>query len=269
VFPVIAFAEIVSSRFLLQLNLARCTYLLFVLFFAFTAWRVAEGGARASRLGNYLWTLLSLLLMIYPFLERSRGPLAWALAAFSLAAAGVPLLKTTARPLLAAACAGLAAVLVLSGERLHERFASAGVLFNAPAAGPWHDVQVWVRDHLPGDESLVTPVYLEGFRSFSLHTIYGDYKDGGSHLFCPATLAEWWKRMQAAGLALHMKRDDFPRAYHERALEAARASGTRYVVFDKLFASCAGTVLYENGRFGVADTADAVELVAGRRPGAP
>jgi hypothetical protein len=152
-------------------------------------------------------------------------------------------------------------VLFLSWERLYERYKSSGVLFNTAVSGPWYDVQVWVRNHLPGDERLMTPVYIEGFRSYSLHPIYGDYKDGGSHLFCSGTVFEWWKRMQAMGLTLHMKSGDFPRAYHERAIGAALASGIRYVVFDKHYAVCTGNVLYENGRFGVAKPSDSVTLV--------
>jgi hypothetical protein len=259
-FFTIAAAEIASSRFLLQLNLARCTYLLFVLFFAFVSWRVADIGTRNTPVRNYLWTLLSLFLILYPFLERNHGPLAWSLAAFSLLAAGAPLLKIRP-PHGTVVCAGLIVVLFLSGERLYERYKSSGVPFNTAASGPWYDVQVWVRDHLPEDERLMTPVYLEGFRSYSLHPIYGDYKDGGSHLFCPGTISEWWKRMQACGMTLHMKSGDFPRAYHERAVGAALASGIRYMVFDRHYAECAGNVLYENDRFGVAELSDSAKLV--------
>jgi hypothetical protein len=256
----LAVAEIASSRFLLQLNLARCSYLLFVLFFAFLAWRVAESSRHNTPIQNSLWMLLSFLLMIYPFLERNHGPVACSLVAAALAVFGATLIKARI-PCAAAVCAGLVVVSAASGERMYERYKTAGVLFNLPAAGPWHDVQLWVRDHVPKNQCLMTPSYIEGFRSYSLHPIYGDFKDGGSHLFCSSTIFEWWKRMQALGITPGMKNSDFPRAYHEHAVMAAQTSGIRYVVFDKQYAVCGGKTLYQNDRFGVFVSSDSVRLI--------
>jgi hypothetical protein len=260
-FLTIASAEIASSRFLLQLNFARCTYLLFVLFFAFTAWRIADKNAGAAPVKTAFWALLSLLLMIYPFVEHHHGLVATSMVVVSLIAAAMTLVFKARRPHTLIIGTGFLLIMAASGVKLYDRYTTSGVLFNTVTTGPWYDVQVWVRSHLPGDERLMTPVYLEGFRSSSRHPIYGDYKDGGSHLFCAGTIAEWWKRMQAVGLELHMKSGDFPRAYHERAIGAALASGIRYVVFDKHYAACAGNVLYENGRFGVAGISDSAKLV--------
>jgi hypothetical protein len=261
-FFTLALAEISANRFLLQLNFARCTYLLFVLFFAFVASRVVDTGAHRTPVRNSLWTLLSLLLMIYPFVEKTHEhALAYSLVALSLIiAAGASLIKaaTTHRLVMAA---GLVLVVIVSGAKMHDRYNGAGVLFNLPAVGPWHDMQVWVRDHVPGNECIMTPVYLEGFRSYSLHPIYGDWKDGGSHLFCSKTIFEWWKRMQAAGIGLHLKGEAFPRAYHEHAVAAARQAGITYVVFDKQYARSTGTPLYQNNGFGIVVPSDSVNLV--------
>jgi len=261
-FFTLALAEISANRFLLQLNCARCTYLLFVLFFAFVASRVVEADAHRTPLRNSLWMLLSLLLMIYPFVERTHEhTLAYSLVALSLIiAASALLLKVTNAPRLAIA-AGLVLVVIVSGAKMYDRYKGAGVLFNVTAVGPWHDIQVWVRDHVPGNECLMTPVYLEGFRSYSLHPIYGDYKDGGSHLFCSKTIFKWWKRMQAVGIELHMKAETFPRAYHEHAVTVAQQTGITYVVFDKQYAQSTGTPLYQNDRFGIVVPSDSVKLV--------
>ncbi|MBN2188898.1 MAG: hypothetical protein JW699_05550 [Chitinispirillaceae bacterium] len=260
-FLTIAFAEIAASRFLLQLNLARCTYLLFVLFFAFTAWRIADNNAGAAPVKTSFWALLSLLLMIYPFVEHHHGLAAMSMVVVSLIAAAMTLVFKARRPHFFIIGAGFLLIMAASGVKLYDRYNNSGVLFNTVVTGPWYDLQLWVRSHVPRGERLMTPVYIEGFRSGSLHPIYGDYKDGGSHLFCPRTVTEWWKRMLTVGLTLHMKEGDFPRAYHERAIGAALSSGIGYVVFDKRYAVCAGAVLYENSRFGVAAPSDSAKLV--------
>jgi hypothetical protein len=259
-FATIAVAEISASRFLLQLNLARCSYLLFVLFFAFVASRVAESNARNTPIKNSLWTMLSFLLMVYPFIESHRTPLAVFFVVVSLGVAAGTLLLKVKHASVVARYAGFAIVIMVTAARLYNRHNETGVLFNSPARGSWHDMQVWVRDHLPADKCLMTPVYLDGFRSYSLHPIYGDYKDGGSHLFCSSTIFEWWKRMQALGIGLQMKSNAFPRVYHEHALAVAQRSAITHVVFDKQYALCSGKTLYENDRFGIVVPSDSVQF---------
>jgi hypothetical protein len=259
-FAIIAFAEIISSKMLLQLNLARCMYLLWVLFFAFVSSRIAATAVSGSRWRDVLWVLLALLLMIYPFVEHHRTVLAYAVIIMALAGAAAVAVWRTVNVMRLAVAFGFVLVIVVSVSRVYDQLKTFRNLSGVTSEDPWFKTQVWVRDHVATGQCLLTPSYIEGFRSNSLHPIYGDYKDGGSHIFCPSTTGEWWKRMQALGITLGMSGSAFPRAYSERVLAVARKTQIRYIVIDKQFTTCIGAPLYENEKFAVVLADSSVHL---------
>jgi hypothetical protein len=247
------FGELFSSKMIIQLNLLRCTYMVYILFFAFLAFRVSMVDSTRSLLGNIIWVVMFLLLLIMPFLEHRHTFFSYLLIGFSIIlslGAGFIKIKNYQKIIIAS---GFAMVLFISIITINSRYKTTGACFNTFGTGSWYDMQVWVRDNISQSSRIMTPPYLEGFRSYSQHPIYGDWKDGGSHQFCNLTVLEWWKRMQSLGIALSMKSAAFPRVYHENALYVARKTEIKYVVFDKAMARAIGPVAYENRGFGLLD----------------
>jgi hypothetical protein len=256
-----AFGELVSSRMILQLNLLRCTYLEYILFFAFLAFRVSQIDHLEAPIRKVIWTVLCLLLVVMPYLEHHRTIFSYCLIGTVLMISIGTGLKKIGQFQKIIVASGLVMVAIITAINVDDRHKSTGRFFAAAGTGSWHDIQVWVRDNTPRGSRVVTPVYLEGFRSYSVHSIYGDWKDGGSHQFCNITIREWWERMQSLGITLGMKSDLFPKVYHENALAAARKADGDYVVYDKRYARCVGQPMYENDRFGIVVPSDSVQLV--------
>jgi len=61
---------------------------------------------------------------------------------------------------------------------------------------PWVALQRWAAASTPTDALFLTPPDLEGFRSFSLRSHFGDWKQGTLSLFHPEFGAAWEARMR-------------------------------------------------------------------------
>lgn len=258
----VALGELLSSRALLQLDLLRCTYFLPILFFAFVAWRVGAVDISPGRLRNTLWIFVSLMLMLWPLLERRISFVSGSLFALALAMAAGTFFLRAMRRQSAVVFSGFVLVCAATFSSLYIKSATTGRCFNTIVHDPWYAMQIWVRDNTVPGETVLTPPYIEGFRSWSQHPIYGDYKDGGSHLFSSATIFVWWRRMQELGMTLFMKTTDVPAAYHRNAPGVARKQAIKLVVFDKQYCSLSGTALYENDRFGIIPVSDSLSFTA-------
>jgi hypothetical protein len=117
----------------------------------------------------------------------------------------------------------------------------------------WQEVQKWCSRNTPKSTVIVSPIYREGFRCYSERAIYADYKDGGPHLFCDATLGTWRARLQEFGVdTIPFNRAMLPVLYHQRAIDVAKQHGLRYVVMEKkLRTDNRGSVVFENAYYCV------------------
>jgi hypothetical protein len=115
----------------------------------------------------------------------------------------------------------------------------------------------------------MVPIYRQDFRPHAERSVFVTWKDGAPHLFCDATLPEWWRRVRLFGLSLPYNRADLPSRYHEHALSVAQSENIRYLIFEKRFARATGSLIYENIDFGVIDMKDWIGSLTQASPTLP
>ncbi len=248
-------ADVFTVRFLLRLQLGRCSYFLFFLVTAFAADTLTNRALwTRERPGTPIWTLAALaVLVIYGDAAIHNQPL-WARMAVgvSFAGAAIFLLIRRCRPvhpalffMLLAAGIGTATIARSMDDF---RWTRAQEM-----ADPWISFGTESAAYIPMDSVVMIPLTRREFRPYALRATFCNWKDGAPHLFCDRTLPEWWRRMQLFGVTLKTSRRELPALYHDRAIEVARAEGIRFVVFEKARAVATGPLLLENDAFGLAD----------------
>lgn len=276
-----ALAEILSVKFLLQLQLARCSYFLFILLTFFLANFIMRADKPCRKISHVFWFILGFALMIESPVGDPHNPIRWILLIAGTVTVifiigkkpqwwkqlyigtgvGMVLLATTITVFDTYQtnrnryAKEMKKSVGESSEKLkgNAHYFLFSALYDKTFTTPWEEVQLWCRYHIPEDEVIMTPMYLEGFRSFSRRSIYGSYKDGAPHNYSEATFFRWWKRMRRLGVDVNVPRGDFPRLYHRNAEAVARQEGIRYLVYDKQIARSHITPLFENERFAVVD----------------
>lgn len=243
-------ADVFTIKFLLQLQLARCSYFLFIILCAFIAHKIATTND-SPKSPLIIWLLLGIVFMIEDVVDDRT------LDVRLMVLAGLALLlvylfwRQPAQWRRIYLAGTLAAVLLVTGEKTVERIAETGRIFDTTLTTPWEDMQVWCAQNTPEAATLMTPFYIEGFRSFSKRPIYGTYKDGAPHNYSRKTIFRWWARMQALGVSLPWNRAAFPALYHQHALPVARENNIRYVIYEKNIALPPVAPLYENQQFAI------------------
>ena len=134
-----------------------------------------------------------------------------------------------------------------------ERYQGYQRIIDTTHATEWESLQAWCAGNIAVDEVIMTPMYIEGFRSFSKRAIFGSYKDGAPHNYSNATFPVWWERMRSLGVTLDGQRGRFSELYHQHSMVVARANGLRYVVVELRNDAPADSVIYRNSQFAVID----------------
>ena len=242
-------ADLLSVKFLLQLQLARNSYLLFILAAAFIAHHLAT---RETFQRSYVvWMLLGYVLMIEKIIDQPGfygQPVFLAVLVITLLYLALRKPPTWRRIFL---LSGFLVVYAATFAQVYHRYQHTGRIFDTTLTTAWEDMQLWCADNTPIDAIILTPIYREGFRSFSRRAIWATYKDGAPHNYSTATFFRWWERMQAFGVGLPWQRQQFPLLYHQNALEVARKYGLSYVVVEKKYAVWPSLPLYQNDEFAI------------------
>lgn len=258
-----AAGEMVSSKMLLQLQLGRTSYLVFVIMIMFIANRVVRIRFSSISVQDAIWFAVALFITVYPLVEKnikSTVPIILTVLLILIPAA----LFFSARmkkPVLSKWIGFLDGNVLITvflffsvtatAFMLQKRYSQTGVLFDLTASD-YTEIAAWVRNNIPSEEMIMTPIYLEGFRGHSSHPIYGTWKDGAPHNYCEATVFRWWERMQKFGIEISTDKSNFPRLYHEKALEIARTEAIKYVVFENEKFNAALPVLFKNKTYAIA-----------------
>lgn len=258
-----AAGEVFSSKMLLQLQLGRTSYLVFVITIMFIANRVVRMRFSTITVQDAIWFAVALFFTVYPLLEKNIKSTVPIILAVLIILLPVALflsarMKTTVLNKGKSFSDGYIMVAVFlffsvtaTAFLLQKRFSQTGVLFDSTASD-YTEIAAWVRNHIPSEEIIMTPIYLEGFRGHSEHPIYGTWKDGAPHNYCEATIFRWWERMQKFGIEISTDKSNFPRLYHEKVLEVARTEAIKYVVFENEQLKAALPVLFKNNTYAVA-----------------
>ncbi|MGH1363522.1 MAG: DUF6798 domain-containing protein [Calditrichia bacterium] len=248
-----AIAELFSIKFFLQLQLARNSFLLLVIVAAFIIDRLWDMPAEKLRGPAALLILVPLVLLLQGAVGDRSNPIRWALVALAIAGLIYILWKGQSGWQKNYLNLAWILVLVITTHVVIERHSATGRWFDVTGASPWEEVQLWCQENVPVSETIMTPIYRPGFRSHSLRSIYGSYKDGAPHNYSKKTIFRWWVRMQKMGVGLPFNRWSLPELYRNNAVSAARNENIRYFVFERHPDVAWDSVLYENERFGVVD----------------
>jgi hypothetical protein len=173
------FAELFESKFLLQLQLARGSYYLHMTFFFLLANRMKQVKIESRDLINLGWIFLGMFLMLYPIIEHDRTAFKWILTGLILASLIALYFRSTKQKHIVILFFIL--LIVATGYKTTRNIIENNRIYDTTGSSQWEDMQLWCREHVPVDETILTPIYREGFRSLSQRSIYGSYKDGAPH----------------------------------------------------------------------------------------
>lgn len=266
-------ADFASIKTLLQLQLARCSYFIFIALMFFIAHRLWTIGNPSTWINYVLWVFACGFLATYPILENRSYISRWIDLVFLLGTcctllflewpkanletktfALIPL-RINPRGLKLFLCTLMCLMVIIPTIEISvHRWKRVHRFFDTTLTTPFEDMQIWCRDHLPANAMVMTPFYIEGFRSFSNHPIYITYKDGAPHNYCAATIFRWWDRMQQFGFTLKTNPREMPQLYCNSALAIAKNVGIDFVVYpvgQRDFFTARNLVLYENSEFGI------------------
>jgi hypothetical protein len=251
-------AELFSLKFLLQLQLARCTYFIYFLAAAFLANHVAGlTGRLAAR--DFIWLFLGYFMMIYSFVDRDSGFVPAAVILVAVGGLAYLFFRRGRSWWPVYRGIGFALILIMTADAVATTYRAAGGFFDRTDSRPWDDIQRWCQTHVAVDQTIMTPFYSDGFRSLSQRSIYGSFKDGAPHNYSERTIFRWWERMARFGIEITPKPDRrrFRVLYHQNAVRIAKEAGIRYLVYDRDWVDYDGIRLYENAGFGIVDLAAA------------
>lgn len=253
---VMALGDLFSIKFILQLQLARNSFLLFPVIAGLVIHHIMHMPPGQLRSWRALLLLVPLILMLQTPVGDKTNPARWLL--LSMALLGTIWIVWQAMPHWRRFYVGLiwALALVMCGTLVVNRLTETGRFVDETATSPWEQLQIFCERELPVDAVVMTPIHREGFRSLSKRSIFGSFKDGAPHNYSNKTIFEWWERMQALGVTLPFRRDRFPGLYRENAEKVARQNGIRYVVYERGSQSPDESwegILYENEGFRIVD----------------
>jgi hypothetical protein len=246
---VFVLADLLSIKFLLQLQLARNSYLLFIVASALITNHIATREASPRLLVG--WLLLGYVLMVEKIIDQpgfDGRPIYLAILAAILLYLVLRQPQSWRRIYL---MSGFMVVYAATFIQVYHRYHHTGRIFDTTLTTAWEDMQLWCAENTPIKAVILTPVYREGFRSFSRRAIWGTYKDGAPHNYSSATIFRWWERMQEFGITLPWQRQQFPLLYHQNAMEVARRNQLSYIVVEKKYAVWPLAPLYQNKEFAV------------------
>lgn len=255
-----ALAELFSVKFLLQLQLARNSYLILIVLILFITWRVSQINFSKIKIRDAIWIFTALFFLIYSVVEKRHNVLTI-----------IYIVSVLTTPVALYFLSKFESMQKLSNQFTFNCFVSVIIIFisvativktsdtmrtnkrifNTALSTDFDKIAQWVRHNIPSEQTIMTPIYLEGFRSYSLHNIYGTYKDGAPHNYSEKTFFKWWERMRSFGITVTTKNNTFPLLYHEHALEIAKKERIKYVVYEKQYKKWSSSPLFENNTFGI------------------
>jgi len=248
-------AEILYIKLLLQLQLVRCSYFLFILLSFYVADRIFSEQFVNKKYSMFIWLFVGYVLMVSPFFEEYIGAIRWFLLGILTASLLILFWYRTKYWKTFYVGVGFLLVFVMTGSIIYNSLILTGRVYDQTNTTHWEDMQNFCREYVPEGKIIMTPIYLEGFRCLSRRAIYGTYKDGAPHNYSVKTFFRWWDRMQNLGVIIPpkppMDRGKLPFVYHENALSVAKNEGIEYVVYDKQIVNLKGKTIYENERFGL------------------
>ena len=99
---------------------------------------------------------------------------------------------------------------------------------------PWYRLQTWARDNTEPHAVFFTPPWMMGFRSFSLRSSFGEWKDGAPTLFNRAYAKAWRDKMSLMNFWPGKHSSLATTEYHSRTadewLQLATAHEVQYLV---------------------------------------
>lgn len=253
-------AEIFSIKFILQLQLGRNSYYIFVLLIMFLCYRISQSNFSKLTIKDSLWILGSLFLMMYSFVEH-RKDFAAIISTILVFLTPVMLyimgrigsIHKYARNATLYSFCGIV-VLLLSIATITitiDRHRSINRYFNTESAYDFEKLALWVRNNVSIEETIMTPIYLEGFRSYSHHSIFPTWKDGAPHNYSEATFFKWWEKMNLFGITTKTDRNSFAQLYHEKAFDIAKSEKLKFVVYEKKYLTRTVKSIFENETYGI------------------
>jgi hypothetical protein len=263
---VMALGELLSSKFILQLQLARTSYLLFVIAIMFIADRVRKINLQNIQYTDIVWFFLTCFFCVFSFVERRKDVFATLMILLPVLFCFLLLMQkitnnNTINKFITSYIKNikylpfafiLFLVVMITAIYTGERLYKDGRLYDTSGTSQFDQLAVWVRDNIPKSKTIMTPIYLEGFRSYSLHPIYGTYKDGAPHNYCETTIFRWWEKMQDFGIEIKTDKSLLDSLYHKNALRIATKENIPYIVYEKRFEMENMDVLFENRVFAIA-----------------
>lgn len=251
---IMAAADIFSIKFFLQLQLARNSFLLYVVITALVINRLWTLQPEKLRGAHGLLLLVPLAFMLQRMVGDRHNAIRWFLVAAAVLGCLYLIWQNKEQWQKNYLLLAWMLVFTMTGYAVLERYWESERIFDLTGASEWEQVQLWCSENIPLDEVLMTPTYRTGFRSLSKRAIYGSYKDGAPHNYSKKTIFRWWDRMQELGSTLPFKRNLLAKQYRENSVSAARKAGIRYLVFEKHKTDIRfKDVLYQNKQFSVID----------------
>lgn len=243
-----ALGEWLSVGLILQLQLARLSYLITLVAVAFMIHHLLT----KQEPGNKWLTGATLLFLGWYAVENTfspaPGPARLLLMAGILATVFIGLFRPKW-------WISAFLILVLMGglARISGQWIRYGQPILMSQGSDWVDIQQKTRELTPANAVILSPSYMEGFRYHSHRAIVGTYKDGAPHNYSKSTFAEYLRRMELIGYRTPWDRKDLPALYHQHAGSAARQLGVRYVVIENRLATPTGPVLAGNASWSLID----------------
>ncbi|MFP4458543.1 MAG: hypothetical protein ACLFSQ_03010 [Candidatus Zixiibacteriota bacterium] len=251
-----AIADFFTIKLFLQLQLGRSTYFLYILAASLIADKMTELVDKEITFKRLLFVFLPFFLISAQTADKGN---LWAqIFVYILALGSLPVLYHFREKInLKKAVIAISIILILVGtiDRVSKSYNKNGKIVPYSTNYEWKDIQLWTKEHIPLDETIMTPIYRNGFRTLSQHAIYPNIKDGGPHNYNKKTVFVWWDMMEDFGLVLDRDKfyDKAKALYHKNAKEIALKNDIRYIVYDKKYATSDRPPLYENATFGIID----------------
>lgn len=153
------------------------------------------------------------------------------------------------------------AFMAFSAVAVERLWAEKGAAAEQALNKDWVAAQLWTREHTAPDAVIITPASLDGFRTYSLRSVFLELKDGAACVYSPSFSSKWRQRLEdlgyrgggeGGGLGAEMERiygslsenDVRELAGKYRASYFVAGAGSRYNLRE----------LYRNGHFKIYST---------------
>ena len=247
-------AELFDIKFLLQLQLARNSFVIFILLCAFAAHRIQQINKNNFKLIDLIWIFAIYFHIVSLGVSKSPEPYKLILLVLPfLSLFIIYFFRKSSNTHKIFLISSLVLICVTVGYRIDYTFAKNGNIIDNSLSenNPWREIQEWCRNNLSENETIMTPIYIEGFRAFSHRSIFGSIKDGAPHNYSKRTFMTYWSRMKSLGIELPLNSREIPDLYHEYAEKSALENNIRYVIYDKNIKSPPVEALHSNERFAI------------------